>query len=218
MKKLLIGTALALFAANAASATVYTQTWTGTVKSGVDSANVFGGGSMAGKSFVATYVFDDSIGSVQINNGVEHSARVGSNLGSVTPNLSSSIAINGFTFNFVGTAYAEIYASREPGFSYLSSSARTATTYLTNSVYDVTSAAFADPSFAFSGSVPSGFSSAGQFEFGGEKLLFTNLTYSVAAAPAPAAVPEPASWAMMIGGLAVAGAAMRRRKAVVRFA
>ena len=32
------------------------------------------------------------------------------------------------------------------------------------------------------------------------------------------AVPEPATWAMMIGGFALAGAAMRRRKAVVSFA
>jgi len=32
------------------------------------------------------------------------------------------------------------------------------------------------------------------------------------------AVPEPATWAMMIGGFALAGAAMRRRKAEVRFA
>jgi hypothetical protein len=33
-----------------------------------------------------------------------------------------------------------------------------------------------------------------------------------------ASVPEPASWAMMIGGLGVVGAAMRRRRAVVAFA
>ena len=32
------------------------------------------------------------------------------------------------------------------------------------------------------------------------------------------AVPEPATWAMMIGGFALAGAAMRRRKASVAFA
>jgi hypothetical protein len=31
-------------------------------------------------------------------------------------------------------------------------------------------------------------------------------------------VPEPATWAMMIGGLAMAGMAMRRRKVTVRFA
>jgi len=33
-----------------------------------------------------------------------------------------------------------------------------------------------------------------------------------------AAVPEPATWAMMIGGFALAGAAMRRRHAAIRFA
>ena len=32
------------------------------------------------------------------------------------------------------------------------------------------------------------------------------------------AVPEPASWAMMIGGLGLVGATLRRRKAAVRFA
>jgi hypothetical protein len=35
---------------------------------------------------------------------------------------------------------------------------------------------------------------------------------------APGAVPEPATWGMMIGGFALAGAAMRRRKAAVSFA
>lgn len=33
-----------------------------------------------------------------------------------------------------------------------------------------------------------------------------------------AAVPEPATWAMMVGGLAVAGVAMRRRKTAISFA
>ncbi|MBT2185348.1 PEPxxWA-CTERM sorting domain-containing protein [Sphingobium sp. H33] len=36
--------------------------------------------------------------------------------------------------------------------------------------------------------------------------------------PPPSGVPEPATWAMMIGGFALAGAAMRRRKVAVRFA
>ena len=34
----------------------------------------------------------------------------------------------------------------------------------------------------------------------------------------PAAVPEPASWAMMIGGLGLVGGAMRRRKTAIAFA
>ncbi len=44
----------------------------------------------------------------------------------------------------------------------------------------------------------------------------TGATLSIAAA-APA-VPEPATWAMMIGGLALAGLQMRRRKTAVSFA
>jgi hypothetical protein len=32
------------------------------------------------------------------------------------------------------------------------------------------------------------------------------------------AVPEPATWAMMIGGLALVGASMRRRRTAVSFA
>ncbi len=35
---------------------------------------------------------------------------------------------------------------------------------------------------------------------------------------APGAVPEPASWALMIAGFGLAGAAMRRRQAIVSFA
>ena len=36
--------------------------------------------------------------------------------------------------------------------------------------------------------------------------------------PAIAAVPEPTTWAMMIGGFGLAGATLRRRKPTVRFA
>ncbi|MBT2185421.1 PEPxxWA-CTERM sorting domain-containing protein [Sphingobium nicotianae] len=45
---------------------------------------------------------------------------------------------------------------------------------------------------------------------GGWSLTFTT--------DATAAVPEPATWAMMIGGLALAGATMRRRQVRVAFA
>jgi hypothetical protein len=44
--------------------------------------------------------------------------------------------------------------------------------------------------------------------------ILDNVSLDVAAG----AVPEPATWGMMIGGFALAGAAMRRRKAAVSFA
>ena len=48
---------------------------------------------------------------------------------------------------------------------------------------------------------------------GTQRVLVTKFTVNdnVLAPPAVAAVPEPATWAMMIGGFGIAGAAMRRR-------
>ena len=47
----------------------------------------------------------------------------------------------------------------------------------------------------------------------GTSANIDNLVVNVAAA-----VPEPASWAMMVGGFGMLGAAMRRRKVNVSFA
>lgn len=46
---------------------------------------------------------------------------------------------------------------------------------------------------------------------------FKQAEIGIAPAPPPA-VPEPTTWAMMIGGLGLAGAALRRRKTQVQFA
>ena len=44
----------------------------------------------------------------------------------------------------------------------------------------------------------------------------SNDSFKLRSITATAAVPEPATWGMMIGGFAIAGVAMRRRKAPVR--
>jgi len=49
-------------------------------------------------------------------------------------------------------------------------------------------------------------------------LIVAQFTLPVGAAPPPPTVPEPASWAMMVGGFGLIGGAMRRRKATVSFA
>lgn len=53
----------------------------------------------------------------------------------------------------------------------------------------------------------------GQFAGASEYLAFDNIVYN-----AGGAVPEPATWAMMIGGLGIVGAAMRRGNRKLRFA
>jgi len=56
-------------------------------------------------------------------------------------------------------------------------------------------------------------------DFGGtaNQTGYDNITFGDST-PGNPGVPEPATWAMMIGGFAFAGAVLRRRKAVVRFA
>jgi len=53
------------------------------------------------------------------------------------------------------------------------------------------------------------------YEFAGG---YSRATVSGSLSPLAAPVPEPATWAMMIGGLALVGSSMRRRKVKVSFA
>jgi hypothetical protein len=52
--------------------------------------------------------------------------------------------------------------------------------------------------------------SGGVAQFGWDDVTFGSLT--------PGGVPEPATWAMMLGGFALVGSAMRRKKVAVSFA
>ena len=54
----------------------------------------------------------------------------------------------------------------------------------------------------------------GPFDFNDLSFSFT----STRGAPEAPGVPEPASWALMIGGLGLVGASMRHRRTAVRFA
>lgn len=66
---------------------------------------------------------------------------------------------------------------------------------------------------------PSGVNFAGvgrSIAFGGvaNQIVFDDITFG-SATPGPGGVPEPASWAMMIVGLGLVGAANRRRRVVI---
>jgi len=66
--------------------------------------------------------------------------------------------------------------------------------------------AFSSFSINFSGTAHSFVIASGQGAFGIDDINLNG------------AVPEPASWALMLGGFGLAGAAMRRRRTAVRFA
>jgi hypothetical protein len=218
MKKFLIGAALTVFAMTGANAAVITTTWTGTVTRGSDALNYFGGGSMVGKAFTAIYVFDDALGTTIIGSGNDHSLRSAA--------VSASLTINGLTFSYSAPSfYSELYADQDSSFSTTSSIAKTsADTYLSNSIYDIFSATYADESFAnYSGNVANALGNTGVFSWASgpnNRLTLKNTTYSISTTGVAPAVPEPATWAMMIGGFGGIGGAMRarRRKVSVTFA
>lgn len=80
--------------------------------------------------------------------------------------------------------------------------------------YTVSIGAFSN--FAIGPNISNGFSGGGNFIGRESRWAFDVLGANVASGPG--GVPEPATWALLIGGFGMAGAAMRRRKAAVTFA
>lgn len=208
MKKLLFSACIAALACGMADAAIVNVTYSGTVLYGYDNTGQFGMvGDLTGASFVTKYLFDTSKGYVGDDGNVAY-AYGGSAYGLDSPAISGSIAINGSSPVAIGgDAAAEIYRDREAGFSEQYSYLGAGDSYIYNDVYD-----YADRPFGgatFNGDV-SGLSGSGYFQiannsaYGG--LTATHLTVS------SGSVPEPASWAMMVGGFGMLGGAMRRRQ------
>ena len=94
-----------------ASAAIMDVTYTGTVNSGIDTLGVFGGGSLVGLSWVATYTFDTSLGYLNSSSS-KNDVYGGSKFGTTSPVLSSMITING-----VGKAVGGSYFGEDFGYN-----------------------------------------------------------------------------------------------------
>src|ERR1700687_869903 len=94
-----------------ASAAIMDVTYTGTVYQGTDTLGVFGGGSLVGLSWVATYTYDTSLGyrdTTTNHDNVWGGPYYGST--STSPVLSSMITINGVGKAVAGSYAAYLYA------------------------------------------------------------------------------------------------------------
>ena len=227
MKTVLAGIALASFAVSGANATIYTQTYSGIVvpyddgtdagETAADYDNLFGGGSLLGAAFTATFLWDDSVG-VITNDATTHEIGGGPFFGNgaASPNLLTTLTINGHSLSYVGSSYGDLYTSATATAPQVVSFTYQDVGQLALGISGPGYAVYAAPSWNFAGDLPAGVDAGGNFLTNDEEIGFSVTSYSIAPVSDNAAIPEPASWAMMLGGFGLIGGAMRsRRKAAV---
>jgi hypothetical protein len=230
-KTILLGAAVAALVATSASADIITFTWTGKVQSGVDKLKMFGTSAtanMANKTFTATYVYDTLLGFVGGSQAGDPST--------VSPLVSAQITINGKTISIGGAFHSGFAADKDQDSSEFTTAQDFDGIYhvtLQNQVfsYDVTRP-YGDPSFndldvdlnsaentSLFGSIYSFIEKDQVAGSGFEHLFLLNqhltINRQIVTPPPPASVPEPASWAMMLGGFGLIGGALRSRRRVV---
>jgi hypothetical protein len=218
--------AAGLLAAMPAAAVVKIAKYTGTVANGYDTTGVFGAPNtdLTGYSWVATYTYDRSLGFYQFTDGVSYDYSYGGpGYGVVgSPVLSSTITINGVTKSLPGAWAGYVYTGTSPfvqhyaqdysddGITYTSN-------YNNNYTYPAGAPASLDQNFgpvAATGSY--GYTQWYTYDYVTSTQIeaaYANMgsdaVYSVGNA-----VPEPASWALMIAGFGMVGGTLRRRRGV----
>jgi hypothetical protein len=206
-----------------ASAAIMDVTYTGTVSSGTDTFGLFGkeGANLIGKTWVATYTFDTSLG-FPASNGV----RGGSELGNTSPVLSSMITINGIGRAVSGSSYGyeyglhDVTSSKQYHFAENYSAGHKE--YLENYIASFNLSLPASITTPFTHTVGSK-----DFEFNGtyylangaaSETIHADLATLTVSDHVVAGVPEPSTWAMMLLGFAGVGFAAYRKKKTGPFA
>jgi len=242
MKTFLASALMAAALAGPASANRFVATFTGTVTNGTDSANVFNqaGADLTGQSFTAVFTLDDSAADFVLSNGavyydiynggpanpIHATISVGGVSYALTPATDSFedylswTRYSGGTFDqfmgnvarFVDDGTVNTLDSLQLyGNASLDDFLGSPLDYHTPFAHDFTSQS--GGSFSIGS-----WSDSTNAAFYSETLNLNVSRITYAAAPAGGAVPEPASWAMMLVGFGLAGTALRRNRAKLRFA
>ncbi len=229
MRLILAAAALAL-AAPAAAANFYHLRWTGPIDRGTDTSNYFGlGNDLTGATVAVDYAFDMDVGDGCCDpNSILHYG-YGDYYNNADPYRSPgrvTVTINGNSYWRLGNTYSEYFRAVETDWGVINTqvliwdvdySGQDGSTL--GFQYDISDVppgtGMFDPfsiTKVFGGNVSAqrddghmGRYAEFYFEFGGQANAFS-LSY---------AVPEPASWAMMITGFALTGGVLRRRRSAV---
>jgi hypothetical protein len=226
-----IGTGLALQAAPAVAA-VRTAVYTAQISQftgqnqGIDGAGLFGpvGGNLRGKTVVARFTYDASLGT-PFGVGPNSEGRAsGLNAGQPSPVLAATLRINGFTWDALqgpiglgdnGEIYTSSGGNTTHAFGrqlYPVTGIYTATLLMNGCCSQPMPARLDDPAALRSTGVTGGMNfnffsyAANDYSYRTQLQFVGTGTYQVGG------VPEPASWALLISGFALVGAAARRQR------
>ena len=242
MKKLVLAATLAALAtmvALPAAAAVYVTTWTGTLVNGYDRTGEFGqiGRVLTGLAFTAVYTLDDSAPNAKLSISPGFSTITGGpNQGSPFTPLTADLTIAGHVMHFgVGAnIYHEASNSDAKGvingnyndyqdeiFGGFGDNSIIRNAVTSTTVHFLTAS---DPRTPFvasgAGLTFSGGFSVNNIGFGNQPQQYAYSDFLISRVdtvlrPQGGAVPEPASWALMISGFGMVGTVLRRRRATV---
>ena len=212
--------ALVLVAASPAAAAIMLATYTGSVLSGVDNANLFGfgqGAGLTGKAFTATFLYDTEAGLDNGEPGYYEERGGGSawGLGVSNPILAATLTINSVAYEFSGDLTSRILSSTVQSLEWAEGVSagggfNKLWVYLNHAAPGDLEAVVPTTGGSLSGGMFVLNNAGGSLANG--TLRASTLT--IAAAPV-AGVPEPAAWALLILGFGGVGGLLRdtRRRA-----
>jgi hypothetical protein len=218
--------AAGLLAAMPAAAVVKIATYSGTISRGNDDTGVFTapGTNLAGYSWVIKYTYDKALGGVQSGDGLTYDLSYGGPAYGVvgSPIIKATFTINGVTLTEDGS-YGGIANTNSSPFTqhFAYETPNNGTTTGTYYLYSYSNVAGAAGSLDQNVGPLTTNTGGGGFIWSVQDIATgnvidnasgdfgTDMVYSVGNA-----VPEPASWALMIGGFGMVGAALRRHRTV----
>jgi hypothetical protein len=177
--------------------------------------------NLTGYSWVATYTYDKTLGGVQDTDGVSYDISYGGPVYGVagSPILSASITINGVTRSLTGASGGYVYTHTSPlvehyGYDYSYDGALEVKYDIYNYSYPAGAPGSLDQNFGpVAAANGSGFMQWYAYDYTKDAYVeFAHASFDSGAVYSVGAVPEPASWAMMIAGFGLVGTALRRRR------